>query len=179
MKLNIPTAITISRLLFSIPMLFLFQSKDREEIFVVFSLFLISSISDFLDGFLARKLKQESDLGRFLDPIADKTAVNIASFGLATLGVIPFFIPAIFIFRDFAVDGARMVFAKKNIVVSAAIYGKLKTLFQMVAILLLLLSYVMQSYILGLIGNVLMFAAVFFSIISGYRYVSPVFKNFS
>ena len=114
---------------------------------IIFGVFLIASLTDFVDGCLARKLNQVTDLGKFLDPIADKMLVNsmlvFLSINFVSLNDhlrFPFFCVILMIIRDLVVDGLRFMAATKKVVISANIYGKLKTVFQMIALSIVLLN---------------------------------------
>lgn len=100
-------------------------------------LFVIASITDWLDGKLARKYNWISDFGKLWDPIADKVLINSVLICFAVGGYIPIYIPIIMIARDVCVDAQRMVAAKKGIVVAANYWGKLKTILQMVGVILI------------------------------------------
>lgn len=169
-KINLPTKITISRivlafcLIFSIFIMYLvdefhpFISKANLYIgesdayvnyimIIIFAVFAIASLTDFLDGYLARKNNQVTDLGKFLDPIADKMLVNsmlvFLSINFVSLNDhlrFPFFCVILMIIRDLVVDGLRFMAATKKVVISANIYGKLKTVFQMIALSIVLLN---------------------------------------
>lgn len=112
------------------------QIKLNLNIFLAALLFLISSFTDFLDGYIARKYNCVSDFGKFWDPIADKILVNSTLFCLAFKDYIPFWIPIIILIRDIIIDGIRINAIKKQIVIPANIWGKLKTIFQMTAIII-------------------------------------------
>lgn len=169
-KINLPTKITISRialafcLILSIFIMYLvdefhpFISKANLYIgesgayvnyimIIIFVVFVIASLTDFLDGYLARKNNQVTDLGKFLDPIADKMLVNsmlvFLSINFVSLNDhlrFPFFCVILMIIRDLVVDGLRFMAATKKVVISANIYGKLKTVFQMIALSIVLLN---------------------------------------
>lgn len=108
--------------------------------------FLVAAITDSLDGYVARKMKIESNLGKFLDPIADKFLVNITLIMLTvqwawlpiTQYVIPVWVVALMLARDLLVDGLRLIASEKKVVLAANIFGKVKTFLQMVAILAIL-----------------------------------------
>ena len=151
---------------------------------IVFGIFLIASLTDFVDGCLARKLDQVTDLGKFLDPIADKMLVNsmmiFLSLNFITLAdnvKLPFFCVIIMIVRDLVVDGLRFMAAQKNVVIAANIYGKLKTATQMIAICIVFLNgfpfnyfdYNWPTYLH--ISDWLCYIATFFSVLSGVIYV--------
>lgn len=105
-------------------------------------IFAVASISDWLDGYLARKYNLVSTYGKFMDPIADKLLVNTLLIILAIQGPtrIPAIVVVIMIGRDILVDGLRLIGAEKKMVIAANIWGKLKTVFQMVAIIFVLLN---------------------------------------
>lgn len=147
--------------------------------------FVIASITDLMDGQLARKYHWISDFGKLWDPIADKILINGVLIGLAVNGSIPVFIPIIMICRDIIVDASRMYASTKGKVVAANIWGKLKTVFQMIAIILILFSFgivnnnlVFQySVFQCLVQNLFLLVATVFSVVSGVIYEVQIFKK--
>lgn len=156
--MNWPNKITIFRLII-VPIIIAFlicsyylkgdqffiqKDQYRLPIFTLVAgiLFIIASLSDFLDGYLARKYNQVTDFGKFLDPIADKFLVNSVLILFAWNQMIPVWVTLIFILRDIFVDFIRMMLAKQNVTLAAGIWGKLKTVFQMVGLsILFFISY--------------------------------------
>lgn len=140
--------------------------------------FTIACITDFLDGHLARKYNWVSDFGKLWDPIADKILINSVLICLAAQNIIPVWIPVIMIARDVAVDADRMVAASKNVVVAANIYGKLKTIFQMVAIIFVFFfcnsNSTYEAAMYWGIQNLPMYIACLLSIISGVIYFRDI-----
>ncbi|HMM00392.1 MAG TPA: CDP-diacylglycerol--glycerol-3-phosphate 3-phosphatidyltransferase [Bacilli bacterium] len=162
--MNLPNKITVFRMAMVVviwlAMLFPYSSLGIEvpfifgEVnlvyFIVFWLFVIASFSDFLDGHIARKYNLVTNFGKFMDPIADKLLVN----GLLIILLVPSVTPAdasiqmaipviatlIMIARDLIVDAIRLIAASQNRVLAANIFGKIKTVLQMVAIPLVLLN---------------------------------------
>ena len=108
-------------------------------------IFAIGAITDKLDGYLARKNHQVTTFGKFLDPIADKIIVISAMLILVEKGMLPAWIPIIIITREFAVSGLRTVAASEGTVIAASWWGKIKTVTQIIAILLLLLQVNIES----------------------------------
>ena len=137
---------------------------------LVFIIFATASITDMLDGMIARKYHLITSFGKFVDPIADKLLVNTVLIMLACLQL------KALIARDLFVDGLRMTAASQGKVVSAGFYGKLKTVLQMVAIVFLLLKNWPFSY-LGLpVDQILLWAATLASLYSGYIYFMKLKK---
>lgn len=144
---------------------------------IAWVLFIVASISDAVDGHIARKYNLVTDYGKFMDPIADKMLVNSTLIVLMMYG--PLNIPAlcvvIMIARDIIVDAIRMNAVRKNIVVAANIFGKLKTVLQMVALIFVLINDFGLSDLLNLpeylkIGQILIYLATAASLFSGVIY---------
>lgn len=146
-------------------------------------IFIIASITDKLDGTIARKRNLVTTFGKFLDPIADKILVLAAMIILVELNKLPGWIPIIVLFREFVVSGYRLVAASKGgEVIAASVWGKLKTVTQMIAIILAFLdTYYFGAifvekmdvipFILNLLVTILMSASIIATIFSGYDYV--------
>ena len=107
---------------------------------LVLCLFCIASFTDFLDGYIARKNHLVTSFGKFIDPIADKLLVNTMFVMFACMGMVPVIPVIIMIWRDTIVDGLRMSTASKGKVVAAGMLGKIKTVSQMITIILVLLN---------------------------------------
>lgn len=141
---------------------------ERIAFFVIALLvFIIAAITDKIDGHLARKHDQVTDLGKFLDPLADKMLVNTAFLMLSMVGAVPVWVFIIILWRDLAVDGARMMMAQKGTTLAASLWGKIKTLAQMIVLPLIILNLIIQSDVLGMISNVLLYIVLILTIISG------------
>lgn len=151
--MNVPTKLTFLRIVLTIIMIvilifpfyligFSFPQYEvggiyiRLEYIIAGIVFIIASFTDFLDGYLARKNNQVTDLGKMLDAIADKTLVNSALIILAYKGFVPVAIPVIIIFRDTIVDAIKMQASSKGKVVAAIKSGKIKTASMMVGLVL-------------------------------------------
>lgn len=160
--MNLPTKLTVSRIVIVVVMLLGLFTCDilymagilvmpmlgpiNLAYFISFFLFVIASLTDMLDGKIARKYNLVTDMGKFLDPVADKLLVNLTLIYLAlphfgtNNAVIPLSCVIIMIGRDLIIDAFRLVASTKGSVVAANIFGKLKTVFQMVAIPMVLLN---------------------------------------
>ena len=146
-------------------------------------LFIIASVTDALDGFLARKYKWISNFGKFWDPLADKILTNSVLFCLASpnINLVPIWIPIIMLIRDVIIDGTRMVASNQNIVIAANIYGKLKTVNLMIAIIIIMfigVNYNLSNPIYyWCIQNFLMYTSLVLCIISGIIYMYKFYKS--
>lgn len=161
-------------------LLYLFSKYNYFSLFyIAFFFFVASSFTDFLDGYLARKFRLESELGKIFDPITDKILTTTTFFILSYLELTPWFLVLVFVLRDIIVDGFRIFLAKKNISVAANFLGKLKTVLQILAIVIIFLGYSISVEIFikhyYLFNLTTIFAAII-SVISGIYYVAPVFK---
>ncbi|MFZ3136481.1 MAG: CDP-diacylglycerol--glycerol-3-phosphate 3-phosphatidyltransferase [Thermodesulfovibrionales bacterium] len=166
LKLNLPTALTLSRIIL-IPV-FMF-TVYLHPLFGAF-IFSIASLTDFLDGYLARRSGDITKFGIILDPIADKFLVISALIVLVDMERLAAWIAITIIVREFLVTGLRVVALSKDIVIPAEIGGKIKTTIQIIAILCLILGRSIFNIDLYDIGLVLIWAALFLSIISGVQY---------
>ena len=138
---------------------------------VVLVIFVIASITDFLDGYLARTRDMVTVFGKFLDPIADKLLVNTLFIIFAAQGVVPVVAVVVMIWRDTIVDALRMLLAQQGMVMGAGYLGKAKTVLQMVAIILVLLNN-LPFELQGLpVASIVVWFATLMSVLSGASYV--------
>lgn len=173
MKLNLPTTITLSRIVL-IPF-FVLIAPDRP--FLGALIFGVASVTDFLDGYLARKTGQITKFGIILDPIADKFLVISALILLVDMARLSAWIAIVIIVREFLVTGLRAVALSKDIVIPAEIGGKLKTFSQITAILCLIVGMNIFGIDLYDVGIVLIWIALILSIISGVQYTVSFWKR--
>jgi len=137
---------------------------------IVLVLFAIASFTDYLDGYIARKYHLVTSFGKFIDPIADKLLINTMLILFAWKGIVPVVAVLLMLWRDTAVDGIRMITAGKGKVMAAGYLGKVKTVAQMSAIVLLLLKN-LPFELYGLpVADILLWFAAFISVISGISY---------
>lgn len=139
-------------------------------------LFLVAALTDFVDGYIARRDNLITDFGKTMDAIADKILVNGLLIILAYQRIIPVFIPVFIITRDIITDACKCVCASKDQVVAASNLGKVKTLFVMVGITLVLFYDIPFSLIGINIGEIILLFGTVFSLISGVEYVSESLK---
>lgn len=190
--MNLPNKITISRLIIAVIMIFFavfpWANVGASSILTTLGntgftildlilaiLFVVGSATDAIDGKIARKYNLITDFGKFFDPLADKFLVNSALIFLACYGRIPALIIILMIGRDLAVDGIRFMAASKGEVIAANIFGKLKTVFQMVTIPFVMLNGFLFNYLFKehtyIFLDVLLSITCAMSLISGFIYL--------
>lgn len=180
--MNLPNKLTISRIclipifiiLLTIPIDLGAWDIGGTELpithFIATLIFIFASTTDWVDGYIARKYNLITNLGKFLDPLADKLLVSAALIMLVQMDAAAAWIVIIIISREFAVTGLRLVAAGEGIVLAAGQMGKLKTATQMIAIILLLLHNFPFSYINFPLGTIMLYLALLFTVISGVDY---------
>ena len=151
--MNLANKLTMLRILM-IPVFIavLVYSKDRDIVYryIALGIFIIASATDALDGYVARKYNMITDFGKLMDPLADKILVSSALIILIELGNISSWIVSIVIAREFIISGIRLIATEKNIIIAASPLGKLKTVSQMLSVILMLLSIGTISFITDL-----------------------------
>ena len=185
--MNLPNKLTLTRILFvpilifiymfpyetvgiHIPVFHIFKTDLSLINIIVFIIFIAASMTDMLDGQIARRKKLITTFGKFADPIADKLLVNTIFMLLASDGTISIIIPIIMISRDTIVDAIRLVAASKQVVIAAKPLGKLKTVTQMIGLGFVLLNNFPLSFFHIPIGQIIIWIAAVISIISGLDY---------
>jgi CDP-diacylglycerol--glycerol-3-phosphate 3-phosphatidyltransferase len=140
LRLNLPNALTLLRI-FLVPFLVvvLLTKFEGREI-VALAIFLTATLTDFLDGWLARRRGEITTLGTLLDPIADKLLISAAFISLVEVGLVPAWMVVVVVGREFAVTGLRAIASDQGVLIAASAWGKVKMASQIVAISLLILS---------------------------------------
>ena len=164
--MNTPNKLTVARMII-VPFLVVFLltgwGGDANR-YISLALFVGASVTDWFDGYLARKNNLVTNFGKFADPLADKMLVMTAFIMLVELGMVPAWIAAIIICRELAVTGLRLLLVENGgTVLAAAMPGKIKTFTQMFSIILLLCHF-------EFVGTILLYIALFFTLYSGYDY---------
>ena len=145
--MNLPNKLTLSRVIM-VPFFVVFLLMTPQYHYfkwIALAIFIVASLTDLLDGKIARKYNLITNFGKFMDPLADKLLVCSALIGMSSLGVIPEWITIIIIAREFIISGFRLIAAEKGVVIAASMWGKWKTTFQMV---MLCLQMVVMDYYL-------------------------------
>jgi len=175
--LNLPNTITMLRLLIIPVLFFLLLSPNQFWSLVLAVIFFLASLTDLLDGYLARKYELVTTMGKFLDPIADKLVINTAMILMIPIGRIPAWVVAIIIIRDFVVDGIRTIATSEGVVIQASGWGKKKTLCQVFAVSALMIHYPFLGADAHVVGTVLLFLALILSVYSGLEYLVKFIKE--
>ena len=172
MKMNVPNTLTIIRVLL-IPFFvaFMLCNITAYDNYIALAIFIVASLTDTLDGYLARKNNQVTNFGKFMDPLADKLLVCAALICLLSNGMISTVVVLIIIAREFIISGFRLVAVDNGIVIAASWWGKAKTISQMIMIILLIASF-------GGIFNVLETAFVYIAtVLTVISLVDYIWKN--
>ncbi|HET6516029.1 MAG TPA: CDP-diacylglycerol--glycerol-3-phosphate 3-phosphatidyltransferase [Thermodesulfovibrionales bacterium] len=173
MRLNLPTLLTLSRIVV-IPFFVMVTPYNPVLGAIIFS---VASVTDFLDGYLARKTGQITTFGIILDPIADKFLVISALILLVDMARLSAWIAIVIIVREFLVTGLRAVALSKDIVIPAEVGGKLKTFCQITAILCLILDVNVFGFDLYDAGIIAIWIALILSVVSGFQYTLSFWKR--
>lgn len=175
--MNGPTILTIIRILLVAPLMICIFMDNLPAQIATIVIFTVASLTDFVDGRWARKKKIVTDLGAFLDPLADKMLINLTFLALVVMDLMPLWMFAVILIRDFAVDGMRMMIAKSGTVISASIYGKWKTTIQMFTVILILLNRILNLDPLSIINTILLYIVVALTVFSGLDYLTKGYKK--
>jgi CDP-diacylglycerol--glycerol-3-phosphate 3-phosphatidyltransferase len=176
---NLPNSITLLRILLIPVFVWLFSEPTSDRALVAGLVFAGAAFTDFLDGYLARRSGQITNLGKLLDPVADKLLVASGLILLVQFQRVAVWLAIVMIARELIVTGARAVAAKEGFVVSADSLGKFKVVGQIGGILCLILQGVWIQFedLLSHVGIGLLYIALFFSLLSGWRYLIQIFKK--
>ena len=168
--MNLPNKLTVLRIIM-VPFFVFFMLTDvggAANKWIAFALFCIASLTDLLDGKIARKYHLVTNFGKFMDPLADKLLVCSAMICLVEMDKLAAWIVIVIIAREFIISGFRLVASDNGIVIAASYWGKFKTVFQMAMIIVLIMD---LGGIFDVIANVLVWVALALTIISLLDYV--------
>lgn len=177
--MNLPNQLTVVRFILAPVFLgFLLWDSLPHAHLIALAVFAVAAITDFIDGHLARKRNQVTVFGKFLDPVADKMLVTAALLGLMQMGLCNIWVVMIVLTREFIVTSVRLVASSNGSVIAANILGKLKTISQMVSIIVILLlaelsanGVLPAAFPLRLTADVLLWITAVLTVISGVAYV--------
>jgi len=180
---NLPNLVTMGRVLFVPFVLYYMDNYSPVRSLIAAMLYLVASLGDGIDGYLARSRNQVSVLGKFLDPVADKLMVTSVMVFMVALGRVPAWLVVVLVARDLAITGLRSIASSEGIVIAASRGGKIKTALQLVGLTLLLVHF--RYPLLGTsisidynnAGLVLLYLSLGASLISGVDYVVAFFRT--
>ena len=165
MKMNLPNKLTILRVLL-IPFFVFFMLVPVVPCsnYIAVAIFIIASLTDLADGKIARKYNLVTNFGKFMDPLADKLLVCSAMICLVATGQLAAWMVIIIISREFIISGFRLVAADNGVVIAASYWGKFKTTFQMLMIIVLILNFPGRFF--EILGIILTWVALILTIVS-------------
>ena len=168
--MNLPNRLTVLRVCM-VPVFVVFMlwnGLGSSAKYVAAVIFILASMTDWLDGYLARKNNLVTDFGKFMDPLADKLLVCSALICLVDLKQLPAWMVIVIISREFIISGFRLVASDNGVVIAASYWGKFKTTFQMLMIIVLLLNF---GGVFVLIGQILTWIALILTVVSLVDYI--------
>lgn len=172
MEMNLPNKLTMSRVIMVpvfVAVLFCGFIPNPLNRYIALGIFIVASITDSLDGYIARSRNMVTTFGKFMDPLADKLLVSAAMISLIQLGDLKAWVVIIIISREFIITGFRLIAVEANVVIAASFWGKIKTITQMLMIIYLLLG--LKGVVAESIAGLLIAVATIFTVISGVDYI--------
>ena len=177
--MNLPNKLTVARVVlipFFVAFLLLSPSNEAFK-WVALAIFIVASLTDMLDGKIARKYNLITDCGKFMDPLADKLLVCSAMICLIELSRIPSWIVVIIIAREFVISGFRLIAADNGRVIAASYWGKFKTTFQMIMVILMIADLGNVLPWMNILTQIIMWVALALTIISLVDYLKDVMSG--
>ena len=170
MQMNLPNKLTILRVLM-IPFFVLFMLWDitgAADKWIAAAIFIVASLTDMLDGKIARKYNLVTNFGKFMDPLADKLLVSAAMICLVEMGRLPAWMVIVIISREFIISGFRLIASDNGVVIAASYWGKFKTVFQMAMIIVLIFNF---GGFFGIVEMVLIWISLILTVVSLVDYI--------
>lgn len=171
--MNLPNKLTVLRVIlipFFVVIMMIENGANQTFRYVAAAIFIIASLTDMLDGKIARKYNLVTNFGKFMDPLADKLLVCSAMICLIEKGQLAAWIVIIIIAREFIISGFRLVAADNGIVIAASYWGKFKTVFQMLMVIVLILN--IPNSFFAVLGTVLTYIALALTVVSLIDYIA-------
>lgn len=178
-NLNLANKITMLRILAVIPVILCLSFPRPLTCFLAALFFTLAALSDIVDGYIARHYKSVTNFGKFLDPLADKLLICSVFIQLVHLEWVAAWVVIVVVIRELAVTGLRAIAAAEGVVIAADKYGKLKTIFQSLALIPLIYHYPVFGIDILVLGNFLLVIAMVLTIYSGIRYFYSFYKSWS
>ena len=170
MEMNLANKLTLARvIMIPVFLVVLFCMAEPMNRYLAVLIFIVASLTDFLDGYIARKYHMVSNFGKFMDPLADKILVMAAMVSMVALGDLASWVVIVILAREFAITGFRTLAVEANIVMAASWWGKVKTTVQMIMIPIVLLN--LPFAFMPVLETALVYLSVFFTVFSGADYI--------
>ena len=169
--MNLPNKLTTFRVILIPFFVFFMLAPDMTGInhYIAAAIFIVASLTDLLDGKIARKNNLVTNFGKFMDPLADKLLVCSAMICLIQTGQLAAWIVVIIIAREFIISGFRLIASDNGVVIAASYWGKFKTTFQMLMVIVLILNVQMPFF--QILGKILTYAALILTVVSLIDYI--------
>ena len=172
--MNTPNKLTVARMIL-VPFLVLFMLTDlggEANRYIALAIFVVASVTDWFDGKLARKYNLVTNFGKFMDPLADKLLVCSAMICMIPLGKLQAWFVIVIIAREFIISGFRLVASDNGIVIAASYWGKFKTTFQMLMVIVIIFNINLQLGWLNILGTILIYVALVLTVVSLIDYIA-------
>ncbi len=166
--MNLPNKLTVFRVILVIPFVFLLLMGFN---WISLAIFVVAALTDLIDGKIARKYNLITNFGKFMDPLADKLLVCSALICLVQLARIPAWVVVVIIGREFIISGFRLIASDNGVVIAASMWGKYKTVFQMVMVILMIANVSVFHPVLGIVTDVVMWIATILTVVSLVDYI--------
>ena len=169
--MNLPNKLTTFRVILIPFFVFFMLAPDMTGInhYIAAAIFIVASLTDLLDGKIARKYNLVTNFGKFMDPLADKLLVCSAMICLIQTGQLAAWIVVIIIAREFIISGFRLIASDNGVVIAASYWGKFKTTFQMLMVIVLILNIQMPFF--QILGVILTYVALILTVVSLMDYI--------
>ena len=174
---NLPNQLTLSRIVVVPVLLVLLSLGERWSCLMAGLLFIAAGLTDLMDGYLARRGNQVTNLGKLLDPLADKVLITSVLIMLVHMTWVNVWVAIIIIGRDVMVTGLRAVAVESGVVIAADTYGKIKTVLQIIALVPLILHYSWFGLPLAQAGQFLLYIALALTVFSGVNYLHTFHRH--
>lgn len=173
-KMNLPNKLTIFRVILIVPFVIILLGGEAGWFgnnllipdIVALAVFIVASLTDLIDGKIARKYNLVTNFGKFMDPLADKLLVSAALIALVDMGRIPAWVVIVIISREFIISGFRLIASDNHVVIAASYWGKFKTTFQMIMVCLMIVNLGTMFHWMQILTDVIMWIALALTVIS-------------
>lgn len=173
-KMNLPNKLTVFRMILILPFVvvllggeagWFWENRLLSDI-IALIIFIVASLTDLIDGKIARKYNLVTNFGKFMDPLADKLLVSAALIALVEMGRIPSWVVIVIVSREFIISGFRLIASDNHVVIAASYWGKFKTTFQMIMVCLMIVNLGALVSWVQLLTDIVMWIALALTVIS-------------